>query len=160
MIGASRRRLLPRLHGRVSSQPEARRQWRASLQCGFMQWRWRPTMQPDSPVSWDRRNGNARLAKISVGDYCFSSGALVRGSGWLAFGASDAAAQSPAQILVPLTVPTNLHPIGACGFTWAGGLLAAGAVWANALAVKNSATIPISGFMVFPLSQREVWTFA
>ena len=27
-----------------------------------------------------------------------------------------ASAQSPAQIFVPLTVPTSLHPIGVCGF--------------------------------------------
>jgi hypothetical protein len=56
-------------------------------------------------------------------DHCFSSGALtplggaaVDGGG-RASGAAAAAAQSPAHILVPLTVPTNLQPIGACGFS-------------------------------------------
>jgi hypothetical protein len=34
---------------------------------------------------------------------------------------SDAAVQSPAQSLVPLTVPTSLQPIGAVGFAWTGG---------------------------------------
>ena len=36
-----------------------------------------------------------------------------------------ASVQSPAQSLVPLTVPTSLQPIGACGLTWADAFLPA-----------------------------------
>jgi hypothetical protein len=31
---------------------------------------------------------------------------------------SSESMQSPAQSLVPLTVPTNSQPVGALGFTW------------------------------------------
>ena len=55
-------------------------------------------------------------------DHCFSAGVLASlggaaGDGGVVSGAAAAAAQSPAQSLMPLTVPTNLQPIGACGFT-------------------------------------------
>jgi len=57
--------------------------------------------------------------------------------------------QSPAQSLVPLTVPTNLQPIGPFGFTWAGGL-GAGAC-AKADAERQIATRASSGLtLVFP----------
>jgi hypothetical protein len=36
---------------------------------------------------------------------------------------SDASTQLPAQSLVPLSVPTSLQPIGACGLTRVSGLL-------------------------------------
>jgi hypothetical protein len=49
--------------------------------------------------------------------HCFSAGALTSLGGGGVSAAAAAAAQSPAQILVPLTVPTNLQPIGACDFT-------------------------------------------
>src|SRR5260370_17341688 len=51
---------------------------------------------------------------------------------------SSAASQSPAHSLVPLTVPTNLHPGEPFGFICTNGLLPTlgGAVWANAVAEK------------------------
>ena len=57
--------------------------------------------------------------------YCFSAGAFASGVGAGASGSgvgvaprsSGAATQSPAQILVPLTDPNSLQPIGADGLT-------------------------------------------
>ena len=51
---------------------------------------------------------------------------------------SSVASQSPAHSLVPLTVPTNLHPGEPFGFICTNGLLPilGGAVWANAVAEK------------------------
>jgi hypothetical protein len=52
--------------------------------------------------------------------YCFSVGAAGGGDAGSSAGvaplSSDAPTQSPAQILVPLTVPTSLHPTGVLGF--------------------------------------------
>ena len=62
--------------------------------------------------------------------------------------AGAAPMQSPAQSLVPLTVPTNLHPIGACGLICAGRLADfGGAVCANAFVAKTSAIITKSPFI-------------
>jgi hypothetical protein len=66
--------------------------------------------------------------------YCFGAG-FTSGVGAGALGSiegvvprsSDATAQFPAQILVPLTVPTNVQPIGADGVTRFGGLPLLGA---------------------------------
>ena len=65
--------------------------------------------------------------------YSSSAGGFASGAGAGAAGSavvprsSDGAAQSPAQSLVPLTVPTSLQPIGADGFTCFTGLLPFGA---------------------------------
>jgi hypothetical protein len=53
--------------------------------------------------------------------YCLSVGAVVDGSdegssAGVVLLSSEAPAQSPAQILVPLTVPTSLQPIGVFAF--------------------------------------------
>ena len=53
--------------------------------------------------------------------YCFSVGEAAGGgdessSAGVVPLSSDAPTQSPAQILVPLTVPTSLQPIGVLGF--------------------------------------------
>jgi hypothetical protein len=61
-------------------------------------------------------------ARESLATYCFG---FASGDGVGAAGSavgvvprsSDAAAHSPAQSLVPLTVPTSLQPIGSFGFT-------------------------------------------
>jgi hypothetical protein len=63
----------------------------------------------------------AKAAREGLAAYCFSAGGFASGvGGGSAVGAvprsPDAAAQSPAQSLVPLTVPTSLQPIGATGF--------------------------------------------
>lgn len=54
--------------------------------------------------------------------YFFSLGATAGGDESSSAGvvplSSDAPTHSPAQLLVPLTVPTSLHPIGARGFAW------------------------------------------
>src|SRR5258708_38800889 len=68
------------------------------------------------------------------------------------------ATQSPAHSLVPLTVPTSLHPVGAIGLTWTSRLPptvgALGAPWANALVVKNSNAAPAKiCFIVIPTSR-------
>jgi hypothetical protein len=63
-------------------------------------------------LSWDVRGTHA--------DHCFSMGGMLVAGGGAGCGASAAgsgAMQSPAQIFVPLTVPTNLQPIGACGLS-------------------------------------------
>jgi hypothetical protein len=83
--------------------------------------------------------------------YCFAAGGFASGTGAGAAGSSvgvvprssDAAAQSPAQSLVPLTVPTNLQPCGAFGFTCTNGFaadLGRDASCAKALAEKQIAT--------------------
>src|ERR1700688_3604938 len=61
--------------------------------------------------------------------YCFAAaGGFASGSPTGAAPRSSAAGvQSPAQSLVPLTVPTNLQPIGTCGLTCFVGLPALGA---------------------------------
>jgi hypothetical protein len=69
----------------------------------------------------------AKAAREGLATYCFG---FASGDGVGAAGSvvgvvprsSDAAAHSPAQSLVPLTVPTSLQPIGACGFSCFGGL--------------------------------------
>ena len=67
--------------------------------------------------------GESRVGAASVGS---AVGAGPRSSG--------AAAQSPAQIFVPLTIPTSLQPVGASGFVCFSGLPPAfdAAVWATA----------------------------
>jgi hypothetical protein len=64
----------------------------------------------------------ARIEPFLLGlVYCFSMGTAAGGtdetpSPGIAPLSSDASAQPPAQMLVPLTVPTNLQPIGVPGF--------------------------------------------
>jgi hypothetical protein len=74
---------------------------------------------------------NARkAARERLTTYCFSAGGFASGVGAGASGSgvgvaprsSGAATQSPAQILVPLTVPTSLQPVCARGFTCPSGL--------------------------------------
>ena len=64
-----------------------------------------------------RKRAPARLLGFY---YCFSEGATAGGDEGSSAGvaplSSDAPTQSPAQILVPLTVPTSLQPIGVLGF--------------------------------------------
>src|ERR1700730_9898645 len=65
---------------------------------------------------------SARESREGSAAYCFSAGGFASGvGGGPAVGAvprsPDAAAQSPAHSLVPLTVPTSLQPIGSFGFT-------------------------------------------
>ena len=65
-----------------------------------------------------------KATREGLATYWFSAGGFASGVGARAVGSagdvvprsSDAAAQSPAQSLVPLTVPTSLQPIGAGGF--------------------------------------------
>jgi len=66
--------------------------------------------------------GAAKAAREGLATYCFSAGGFASGVGVGAAGSavgvvrsSGAAAQSPAQILVPLTVSTSLQAIGADG---------------------------------------------
>src|SRR3954453_8907576 len=61
-----------------------------------------------------RATGNTHFSCFAAGG--FASGIGVGSTGDVVPRSSDAAAQSPAQSLVPLTVPTSLHPIGAAGF--------------------------------------------
>jgi hypothetical protein len=73
------------------------------------------------------RKGSARAkaAREGLAAYCFSAGGFASGIGAGASGSdvgvaprsSGAATQSPAQILVPLTDPNSLQPIGADGLT-------------------------------------------
>src|SRR6266702_6305852 len=68
------------------------------------------------------RGLNAYCLSVAGG---FGSGACAGASGsgvGVVPRSSDAATQSPAQSLVPLTVPTSLQPIGAGGFTCFSGL--------------------------------------
>jgi hypothetical protein len=74
----------------------------------------------------------ASAARRLGGPYCFWPGGMASfvrsgGEGASSAGAeplsSDAAVQSPAQILVPLTVPTSLQPVGSFGFAWCTDLL-------------------------------------
>jgi hypothetical protein len=67
----------------------------------------------------------AKAAAKGLATYCFSAGGFTSGVGAGGSGSgvgvaprsSGAAAQSPAQILVPLTDPTSLQAIGADGLT-------------------------------------------
>jgi hypothetical protein len=68
--------------------------------------------------------GPPRKAREGLATYCFSAGGFTSGVGAGSAGSavgvvrsSGAAAQSPAQILVPLTDPKSLQPIGAGGLT-------------------------------------------
>src|SRR5258708_3081242 len=70
-----------------------------------------------------RRHGAAaRALSTQRPNYSLGAGGFASGAGAGATGSavvprsSDGAAQSPAQSLVPLTVPTSLQPIGADGF--------------------------------------------
>src|SRR6266404_5601788 len=92
--------------------------------------------------------------------YCLSAaGGFASGVGAGAAGSavvprsSDGAAQSPAQSLVPLTVPTSLQPIGADGFTCFTGLLPLGAaVWAKADAENPITAARISRVLLIVIS--------
>ena len=72
----------------------------------------------------------AKAARRGLARYCFTAGGFASGAGAGAAvsgervvpRSSDASAQSPAQSLVPLTVPTSLQPIGTCGFICFNGL--------------------------------------
>jgi hypothetical protein len=65
-----------------------------------------------------------------LGNYCLAAGGFASGAGAGAAGSamgevsrsSGGAKQSPAQSLVPLTVPTSLQAIGAFGFACFSGL--------------------------------------
>ena len=71
---------------------------------------------------------STKRPNYSLGAGGFASGAGAGAAGSAAVPrSSDGAAQSPAQSLVPLTVPTSLQPIGADGFTCFTGLLPLGA---------------------------------
>src|SRR5713226_1656421 len=73
--------------------------------------------------------------------YCFAAaGGFASGSSaGVAPRSSAAGAQSPAQSLVPLTVPTSLQSIGTCGFTCRGDFPVLGAsVCAKADAEKQT----------------------
>jgi hypothetical protein len=71
-----------------------------------------------------------KAGREGLATYCFSAGGFASGVGAGGAGSAvgavprspDAAAQSPAQILVPLTDPNSLHPIGADGFACFSGL--------------------------------------
>src|SRR6476620_4182806 len=77
------------------------------------------------------RNGS----QLFEAPYCLATGGLLWGAGAGATGSghgvvprsSEADAQSPAQSLVPLTVPTSLLPIGGDGLTCFTGLPPLGA---------------------------------
>src|SRR5205085_10007092 len=64
-----------------------------------------------------------KSGREGLATYCFSAGGFASGVGAGASGSgvvprsSGAATQSPAQILVPLTDPNSLQPIGADGLT-------------------------------------------
>jgi hypothetical protein len=77
-----------------------------------------------SPISTSRR---AAFYSFAPGGIAPVAGAGSDGGVVSAAGAaplsSAAFVQSPAQSLVPLTVPTSLQPIGACGLARTGGLL-------------------------------------
>jgi len=85
-------------------------------------------IQPQPAV--DGNGERAKAAREGLATYCFSAGGFASGGGPGASGSgvrvvprsSGPAAQSPAQSLVPLTVPTSLQPIGAGGFTCFSGL--------------------------------------
>lgn len=80
--------------------------------------------RPEATATYTRVKADARL----LVPYCLASGGLGSGAGSAgsAVGAasrsSGAAAQSPAQIFVPLTIPTSLQPIGASGLVCLSGL--------------------------------------
>jgi hypothetical protein len=71
------------------------------------------------------RLARAQAAREGLATYCFSAGGFASGVGAGASGSAEgvaprssgAAAQSPAQILVPLTDPNSLQAIGADGLT-------------------------------------------
>jgi hypothetical protein len=103
--------------------------------------------------------------------YCFSAGALgpTSGAGGAAGSAegvvprsSDAAAQSPAQSFVPLTVPTGLQPIDSFGLTCTSGLLPAlgGTPWAYALVEKQTAVSITSALIVISPSPLALCVIA
>jgi hypothetical protein len=92
------------------------------------------------PLSSRRRTGlpslvrpgrrRAKAAREELTTYCLSAGGFASGVGTGASGSgagvaprsSGGAKQSPAQSLVPLTVPTSLQAIGAIGFACFSGL--------------------------------------
>src|SRR3979490_870632 len=87
-----------------------------------------------APAAPTRNNAPAALPRDGAGlstkrpNYSLGAGGFASGAGAGAAGSavvprsSDGAAQSPAQSLVPLTVPTSLQPIGATGFACFTGL--------------------------------------
>jgi hypothetical protein len=80
----------------------------------------------EATATYARVKADARL----LVPYCLAAGGLGSGGGAGSAGSavgaaprsSGAAAQSPAQILVPLTIPTSLQPIGASGLVCFSGL--------------------------------------
>jgi|GraSoiStandDraft_24_1057298.scaffolds.fasta_scaffold511094_2 hypothetical protein len=68
------------------------------------------------PIFVRRIEGNTQLYCFAAGGFASGIGGAVDSTGDVVPRSSDAAAQSPAQSLVPLTGPTSLHPIGAAGF--------------------------------------------
>jgi hypothetical protein len=89
-----------------------------------------PTLILRPWLSPTRLNLILKAAREGLTTYCLAAGGFASGVGAGASGSgvgvaprsSGAAAQSPAQSLVPLTVPTSLQPIAARGFTCACGL--------------------------------------
>ena len=77
-----------------------------------------------------KREGRAKGARERLASYCLAAGGFASGAGAGAAGSamgevpriSGGAKQSPAQSLVPLTVPTSLQAIGAIGFACFSGL--------------------------------------
>jgi hypothetical protein len=77
-----------------------------------------------------RATRNAPRRPEGLGNYCLAAGGFASGAGAGAGGSamgevpriSGGAKQSPAQSLVPLTVPTSLQAIGAIGFACFSGL--------------------------------------
>jgi hypothetical protein len=98
----------------------------------------------------------ARIAPLQVRpNYSLGAGGFASGADAGATGSavvprsSDGAAQSPAQSLVPLTVPTSLQPIGADGFACFTGLPPLGApVCAKAEAEKPMIAHRISRVLI------------
>jgi hypothetical protein len=87
-----------------------------------------PVPGRECPCSIVNRTGAGRHTKAAregLATYCFSAGGFASGVGAGASGSAEgvaprssgAAAQSPAQILVPLTDPNSLQAIGADGLT-------------------------------------------
>jgi hypothetical protein len=78
----------------------------------------------------DGKGERAKAARKGLATYCLGVGGFASGADAGATGSglgvvprsSEAAAQSPAQSLVPLTVPTSLQPSGANGFACFSGL--------------------------------------
>ena len=90
-------------------------------------------MPPTDTVSPLLRPGGPWQPAASIAIYCLPAGGFASGVGaagsaeGVAPRSSGAVTQSPDQILVPLTVPTSLQPVGAEGFACFSGLPLLGA---------------------------------